>query len=137
MAVLKNWDLDQIMSSLLETSNTIASVGHVSGRVSTLKCQASNHHFSCWLCQGHSRMPPVGTLTLLLGVYNSLAALKKVCSSGGEVPHSSGAFQKPFSPGAERDICQMALWLLAGEAVAHAPAFWEQISAGKGENLRL
>lgn len=30
MALLENSDLGQIMSSLLETSNTIASVGHVS-----------------------------------------------------------------------------------------------------------
>lgn len=118
MAVLENRDLGQIMSSLLETSDTIASVGHISGRVAMLKCQASNQHFSCWLCQGHTRVPTVGTLTLLLGVYNSLPALKEVCSSGGEVPHSTGAFQKPFSPGAERDICQLALWLLAGQAVA-------------------
>lgn len=68
-------------------------------------------------------MATVGALTLLLGVYSSLPALKEVCSSGGEVPHSSGAFQKPFSPGAERDICQLALWLLAAQAVARAPAF--------------
>lgn len=38
MAVLENRDLGQTMSSLLETSNTIASVGHVSGRVAKLKC---------------------------------------------------------------------------------------------------
>lgn len=88
-----------------------------------LKCQASNQHFSCWLCQGHAREPTVGALTLLLGVYNALPTLKEMCSSGDEVPHSSGAFQKPFSPVAERDICQLALWLLAAQSVARAPAF--------------
>lgn len=63
MGVLENRDLGQILSSLLETSNTVASVGHVSGRVAMLKCQASNQRFG-WLCQGDSRVPTVGTLTL-------------------------------------------------------------------------
>lgn len=63
MAILENMDLGQIMSSLLETSNTIASVGHVSGRVAMLKCQASKRHFSYWICQGDSRVPTLGTLT--------------------------------------------------------------------------
>lgn len=63
MAILENMDLGQIMSSLLETLNTTASVGHVSGRVAMLKCQASNQHFNCWISQGDSRMATVGTLT--------------------------------------------------------------------------
>lgn len=63
MAILENRDLGQIMSSLLDASRTVASVGPVSGRVAMLKYQASSQHFSCWLCQGGSRMPPVGALT--------------------------------------------------------------------------
>lgn len=59
MALLENGDLGQIVAFL---KIQIAGVGHVSGRVAVLECQASNQHFG-WLCQGDGRKPSVGTLT--------------------------------------------------------------------------
>lgn len=84
MAILENRDLGQIMSSLLETSRTVASVGHVSGRVAMLKW-----HRASILAVGSARETAEcpqweHSHTLLLGMYNSsLPALKEVWSSGG------------------------------------------------------
>lgn len=117
MAVLENRDLGQIMSSFSETSDIIASVGHVSGRVAMLKCQASNSILAVCSARETAESPQwEHSHTLLLWV-------PEVWCLGAEVPHSPGAFQKPFSLGAGRYLCQMASWLLAGQAIARAPAF--------------